>query len=450
MKARGMRDGGALGQAVEWLFDEKIFTDCRQHGNTEWRLGPLTVMALLWAWGGQESLQERFARGLEILPRLYRQRRWGRTYQGFMKSLGRWSGQLRAALLGQLQARMRTLAGEHWTTYGWVVMAVDGTRVAAPRTEANQKHFDRALPRKRRRKRSRRKVLRKPKRQPAGPQVWLTVMWHVGLGLLWDWRQGPSGSSERAHLEEMMGALPERSLLVADAGFQGYDIWRKLLDRGHSFVIRVAGQVRLLEGLGMVRRCKDIVYLWPDKARKRHQPPIILRLFEFHDGRRSVWLVTNVLDDRRLSQRQALEIYRRRWGVEIFIRSLKQTFGRGTLRSHAPQNVELELDWSLLALWSMELLAIRELLARGRPPQDASTAGALRAIRQALTCAAVGIDFDLSGRLAAIRHDGYRRRQKAIRNWPRKKPGPSPGRPDIRYASLNEIKAAHELQLRAA
>ena len=136
------------------------------------------------------------------------------------------------------------------------------------------------------------------------PQLWLTV--------LWDWRQGPSDSSERAHLRERLDGLPDRTLLVADAGFQGDEHWQTLLDRGHSFVIRVAGQVRLLRGLGHVRRHVNIVYLWPEKNRRRAQPPLVLRLREFHDGRQSVWLVTNLLDERQHSTKQMSDIYRRR------------------------------------------------------------------------------------------------------------------------------------------
>jgi hypothetical protein len=352
--------------------------------------------------------------------------------------------------MARLRERMQHVAGAHWTVRGWVVMAVDGTRVEAPRTEENLRHFSRRAASNKRKSSQRTSSRRKSQRAPASPQVWLTVMWHVGLGLLWDWRQGPTGSSERAHLREMLDALPERSLLVADAGFQGYDYWRKLLDGGHSLVIRVAGQVRLLKGLGYVRRYKQIVYLWPDKIRRRGAPPIVLRLFEFHDGRRTMWLATNVLDSKQLPPCAVREIYRRRWGVEVFFRGFKQTFGRDKLRSHAPQNVELELDWSLLALWSLELLAVRELLARERSPNDLSTAGALRVLRQALSGAALGIDFDLCARLAAVRHDGYERRRKTIRDWPRKRSADITGSPIVRLATQQEILAAYELLPHAA
>jgi hypothetical protein len=445
MNACRKHDGGSLQRAIEWLIDDGMFAGLKPHGNTDWSLRLLTIMALVWSWGAEDGLRERFERGREVLSRFFPRRRCGRTYQGFIKLLGKWSGRLRAPLMARLRERMQHIAGAHWRVRGWVVMAVDGTRVEAPRTEENLRHFSRRAARNQR-KPSR----RKSQRAPASPQVWLTVMWHVGLGLLWDWRQGPTGSSERAHLREMLDALPERTLLVADAGFQGYDYWRKLLDGGHSLVIRVAGQVRLLKGLGYVRRYKQIVYLWPDKIRRRGAPPIVLRLFEFHDGRRSMWLATNVLDSKQLTPRAVREIYRRRWGVEVFFRGFKQTFRRDKLRGHAPQNVELELDWSLLVLWSLELLAVRELLVRERSPNDLSTAGALRVVHEALCCAALGIDIHLCARLAAVRHDGYERRRKAIRDWPRKRSADITGSPIVRLATRQEILAAYELLPHAA
>ncbi len=49
----------------------------------------------------------------------------------------------------------------------------------------------------------------------------------------------------------------------------------------------------------------------------------------------------------RLSSRQMREIYQARWGVEIYYRDFKQTFGRGKLLSKTADNAQLELDWSI-------------------------------------------------------------------------------------------------------
>jgi hypothetical protein len=203
--------------------------------------------------------------------------------------------------------------------------------------------------------------------------------------------------------------------------------------------------VRLLRGLGHCRGRGNIVALWPDQARQRQQPPLLLRLAEFRGGRQTVWLVTNVLDRRQLSTSQMRTIYRQRWGVELFFRGLKQTFGRSKLRSQSPRNAEVELDWSLAALWSLELLAKRELLQRGAGPHDLSLAGALRAIRVALQCASQGVETELFSQLAAHRDDGYVRRHKAIRKWPKRKSEPRIRPPQGVVASQEQVEDSKRL-----
>ena len=60
-------------------------------------------------------------------------------------------------------------------------------------------------------------------------QLWLTMMWPVGTGLPWDWRIGPSDSSERAQMLEMLLLLPANALITAHAGFIGSKDLRAIL-----------------------------------------------------------------------------------------------------------------------------------------------------------------------------------------------------------------------------
>ena len=64
------------------------------------------------------------------------------------------------------------------------------------------------------------------------PRIWLTMMWHVGSGLPWDWRIGPSDSSKRGHFQEMLDSAPASSLLTADARIPDPgERMRQLIDR---------------------------------------------------------------------------------------------------------------------------------------------------------------------------------------------------------------------------
>jgi hypothetical protein len=103
----------------------------------------------------------------------------------------------------------------------------------------------------------------------------------MGLRLPWSWKMGPSDSSERGHFQEMLihQSFPENTLFCGDAGFTGYDFWMSIMDHGHHFLIRVGANVRLLTKLGYyARECNRIVYVWPESAARKKQPPLVLRL----------------------------------------------------------------------------------------------------------------------------------------------------------------------------
>jgi len=278
--------------------------------------------------------------------------------------------------------------------------------------------------------------------------MWLTVMFHVGTGLPWDWRIGPSDSSERDHLKRMIDALPAGALVTADAGFAGYEYWKALTDSGRHLLIRVGANVRLLKGLGYVREQGGLVYLWPDREAARDRPPLVLRLVVARGGRHPVYLVTSVLDRERLSDRQVVEIYALRWGVELFYRHFKQTFERRKLRSHTADHAELEATWSLLGLWALSLHGQVELAGEGIPARRISVAGLLRAYRRALREYKSPPEPGESLRELVLKAviDPYRRANKSSRDYPRKKHGHAIGAPEIRRATRAQINAAREIR----
>jgi len=73
------------------------------------------------------------------------------------------------------------------------------------------------------------------------------VLWHMGLRLPWTWRLGPSNSSERYHVKEILREeeFPENTLFCGDAGFTGYPLW-SLIAKAHHFLMRVGAYAKLL------------------------------------------------------------------------------------------------------------------------------------------------------------------------------------------------------------
>jgi len=299
-------------------------------------------------------------------------------------------------------------------------MGVDGSRIECPRTAANEAALGCAG------------------KKRTTPQQLVTTVLHVGTGLIWDWRRGGGKEAERVHLRQMLATLPAGALLLADAGFTGYELLRDLLAGGRSFIIRAGAHVRLLKKLGLaVREYDGIVYLWPQGHRE--QAPLVLRLVVLRDGRKEVCLLTNVLKEADLSDRQVGEMYRRRWGLEVFYRSLKRTMEKHKLRSRSPDKAAVELDWALAGLWLLGLLTVTRLMRRRVNPQDWSVAESLRIVRRVMVGrggrrAARG----LCGLQRAVK-DGYtRRRPKMARDWPHKKTELPPKPPIIRTARRQE------------
>jgi hypothetical protein len=448
-----------LHTAWRWLATGMSFASIALRSDCTWTAQALTFAGLLWAWSDERTLKERFEIARKITIFLQDdQQDPADTYQAFVKLLKKWTASLVELLAVAFRQRMPQVLDKVWTVAGWVVFAVDGSKLDVPRTIGNEERYSpqSKLARKAQKRHAKgRRTARRRSRQEANarkanvPRIFLTTLWHVGSGLPWAWRTGPSDSSERAHLLEMLSTLPAAALIAADAGFVGYEFWKAVLDSNRQLLVRVGSNVKLLKQLGYARECNGIVYLWPDKAMRKCLPPLVLRLVVVSQGRHPVHLVTSVLSRQELSDKQVGAVYRRRWGIELYYRQCKQTFDRGKLRSRNPDNAMVELHWSLLGMWAMGLHSHAHLLKQEIPPERMSFAGIWRAYRRPMReykshpdpgeCMTEILDR------AVI--DPYHRKNKASRDYPRQKQERPAGPPIIQKATRKQIKQARCVKL---
>jgi hypothetical protein len=168
------------------------------------------------------TLKDRFTYAHRALVQMHPGgKRPGGTYQGYIKARRKINGRQRQAIKCHLRGYHRRIAGAFWRRDGWLAFSADGTRIEVPRTAKNQRSFGCAG------------------RKKTGPQLSLTSLYHLGTGLPWAWRIGAGIQSEQRHLRSMAGVLPSGSLLVADAGFTGFDLLRSLVDRGVQVLVRM-------------------------------------------------------------------------------------------------------------------------------------------------------------------------------------------------------------------
>jgi hypothetical protein len=460
----------AVKQAIDVLLPTSLFRTFAVRKGATWRGRILATAAFLWGCLNQGTLEQRFVLARNIAGKIFH---WfpapGKTFEGFKKVLKARHLEIRSLLMESWRDRMILLPAP-WTLEGYLIVAVDGSRVELPRTRSHEEHFaaGRQSNRKSQKKKARTKQAKKKaataraqaprkaaqqsestKKKLNSPQMWLTLIWHVGTGLPWEWKFGPSDSSERDHLREMLAELPKNTLITADAGFVGYDFWKAIEDTKLRFLIRVGGNVKLIRNLGYARQQGHTVYLWPKEAMRRRQPPLVLRLIVLHDGKQPVYLVTN-MTKAEMSDRQGATIYQSRWGIELFFRTYKQTFERRKLRSHKAEFAELELEWSLLALWGMLLAGQIALHDSGQSPQRQSPVQTIRVFQETIIHHRVRpATADASlwlGLRAAVLDDYERTSEKSSRNYPKKKERERTTAPSITEATNAQRLAAQQLK----
>lgn len=392
-KAKAEKNRGVLKGLMQVIFaDETLFAKAMFHGNIKWLPEQLAMQALIWSWQDAKCVTDAFDQTLEICDKM-ELTETAKTYTAFMNALSRYRHLMTDRLRMQFQDLAEAVGGQYYRTDGWVLIAFDGSRATAPRTQANEKAFcapnygsgEKAKYGKKVSKEAPRKTV------PPEPQVWITLMWHMSLRLPWTWRLGPSNSVERDHVLDILKneKFPEKTLFCGDAGFVGYEFWNAILRKPAHFLVRVGANVKLLSAYADIKKKGGgIVLCWPKGMMESGKPPLKLRLVRIKVGKTPMWLLTSVLNEKELTNKQMARYYKLRWGVEVEFRGLKQTIDKHKLKCRNNERLLAELTWSLMGMAFAELLALSQQIPKAQSPktanydpQDRSLAETIRALR---------------------------------------------------------------------
>jgi len=329
-----------------------------------WQPQPLIFVLLVMTWCAGDSLPERFETAKACYVALHqRRRRPGKTCEGFEKALGKLPVAILRAVANAVRRRIAQVFADRFLVDGFMPFGCDGSRLACPRTHELERRLG---PGKKKKRKKKVDALAGPptpkperdldpgkekKTTEEAPQIWVTALVHLSLGVLWAWRLGKGTASERSHLCHLVSTLPRGALLVADAGYVGYQLLAALQAAGLSFLIRLSSSAPLYapERVNMNRFREGIVYYWPQWVQNQDLPPIRVRLLRLRRKKADVWLITNVLDAEKLARPTARKFYRWRWRNEGLFRSYKRTLGKVKLMSRTVAQVHREAEGSLLA-----------------------------------------------------------------------------------------------------
>ena len=411
----------------------------RRRDPARWDLQPLVLILLAMTWAAGDSQPERFemARGFYVAS--YRgRRRPGKTLPGLQKALARLPMRPLRALAAGVRHEIRRRYAQRLLVAGFEPMGCDGSRIECPRAAELERR------------------LRPAGKEDSAPTLWVTAFVHLGTGLLWSWQIGPGTADERAHLRLLLGTLSPAALVVADAAYMGYELAMAIVDSRRSFLLRVSSKTFLYtaEEAELTSWAEGLVYYWPVKVREAGRPPLACRLIRVAargGAKHDVWLLTDVLDPRRLSAATAATFYRWRWKNEGAFRIYKRTLSKFKLWSRTVRLARREAEVSLLAtqlLLAHADLAVRPAGSEGRPA--ISPRKVLVAIRGEMRGAAEGKEAGYRRRLEGCRAEARDQKSaKARREWPRRQPH-KPPRPPVLKPLTEELKVLMREQLNAA
>ena len=332
-----------------WKEAERFRNLGRSRRSPRWKTQPLLLTLLMMTWCCGDSQAERFemAKGFTAVC-LSGRRGPGKTAQGFQKALAKVPMRVLEALAAGV--RRRLLALLDLAEDGFIAFGCDGSSMECPRVAELEKRLDPAL-----------------KKSEGTPQVWVTALVHLRTGLLWSWRLGKGYSRERAHLLSLVGTLPKLALVVADPGFNGYGLAQALTTAGVSYLIRMSAKdcLYVTAETPLENYQEGEVLLWPAEARRLKQPPLPARLLRVRSKTRKndVWLLTNVLEPKRMTLAMASRYYRWRWENEGLFRTFKRTLSKVKLTSRTVRLVHREAAGALLATQLLLAQGTRGLLA---------------------------------------------------------------------------------------
>ncbi|MEM8671017.1 MAG: IS4 family transposase [Planctomycetota bacterium] len=254
-----------------------------------------------------------------------------------------------------------------WLWNGRRVYLYDGSTVTMPDTPCNQSEYP------------------QPSYQRPGlgrPMARVCAVFSLSCGVVVEMAIGAysgKGQSELGLLRRLMDAFRLGDILVADRLMCSWAELTALQTRGVDFIVRHAATRKLDFHRGQRLGKDDQIVNWPKRRARTKEANAyrenlpdnlrvrVCRIRIARPGFRSKVLViaTTLLDPIKYPKEELALLYRKRWNVELDIRSLKQTLQMDMLRCKTPDLVRKEI-WTHVLAYNL----IRTIMANAADEVD--------------------------------------------------------------------------------
>jgi hypothetical protein len=184
--------------------------------------------------------------------------------------------------------------------------------------------------------------------------------------------------SEQGLLDRMIGRLPSAALLVADCNFGVFSVAWAAAQYDHPVVLRLTTVRAMRLAGGRLQDGTDRLIQWkPTREDRRSHPDLpkdaclsgrlIVRQVQPSNGAEAFLLAAfTTLED---SAEQVVELYGKRWNIELDLRQLKGTLRMDQLTCTSEEMVAKEIDVAMLTYNLVRAVIYLTALKAGREPR---------------------------------------------------------------------------------
>jgi enoyl-CoA hydratase/carnithine racemase len=256
----------------------------------------------------------------------------------------------------------------------WRLVSLDGSTLDVADTKENEEAFGRPG---------------SSRGSAAFPKIRFVALLENGTHVLWAARVDKYATDELTLAEEVVPALQNGMLCLADRFFPSHKLWQKAAATGADLLWRTRQNARL----EMDQQLPDGSYLsriYPSTSDRRNErKAIVVRVIDYHldkvpDAEPIYRLITTILDPKLAPAKQLAVLYHERWEIETALDELK-THLRGAqivLRSKTPDLVKQEFYGLLMAHFAIRGLMHEAALKTDEDPDRLSFLHSVRVVQR--------------------------------------------------------------------
>jgi hypothetical protein len=237
---------------------------------------------------------------------------------------------------------------------GRVVRVIDGTGLSMPDSPQNRKQWPYAS---------------NQKPSCGFPAIKLVGMFCLRTGRLVKFAFGRLGQSEFVLARQLTGWVKKDEVVLADRGFCSWGLIALLQRKGVEVLLRQHHLRKDKAGTSTWHKPQRTASwgrtLWRELPEK-----LVMRIVEFDVHvkgfrTRHITLCTTLLDAKAHPDQALIEVYMRRWKVELLLRDIKVTLGLDVLRCQSPAMVEKEIWMQAVAHNLVRALMLEASMTHG-------------------------------------------------------------------------------------